>query len=203
MAMTAAERQAKSRATRAGSPTTVTAARKPRGRRKPTQNQIANNIGSILELGNATALELAPGFAPDALQPYEITLLSQAAAAEILANAALLKWYQSVGSQITGPHTLAAAAIVAIALPRLARRGMVPVRLAGMATGLALGMSNIGADVGTDEHNETAVQSDAGPTHGDNGHDGFREIRVGPGAPGLALVPADSPDEAGQHPLRD
>ena len=183
-------------------PSTVST-RKPRGRRKPTANQIASNVGSILEMGNEMALAMVPAYRLDALQPYEIQLLSNAAAAEILANAALLKWYQSVGSQITGPHTLAAAAIVAVALPRLARRNMVPGRIAAMAQGLALGMSNIGADLGPDIAEGPAVQDDAGPARSDNGHDGFREIRVGPGAPGLALVPSDSPDETGQHIVPD
>lgn len=186
-----------------GTKPTTAAVRKPRGRRKPTANQIAQNIGTILELGNATALQLAPSYAPDSLQQYEIELLSKAAAAEILANAQLLRWYQSFGTSITGPHTLAAAALIAIALPRLARRGMVPAHLAGMGTSLALGMSNVGAEVGTDEPSGPAVQDDAGGAHSDNGTDGLREVHVGPGAPGLAFVPADSAFETGRRPVRD
>ena len=192
-----AERQRAYRERNATKTPGVTVTRKPRGRRKPTANQIAQNVGSILEMGNEMALAMVPAYRVDALQPYEIQLLSQAAAAEILANAALLKWYQSVGSQITGPHTLAAAAIVAVALPRLARRGMVPERIAGMATGLALGMSNIGADIGSNEPEGAAVPDAAGPARGNHGDDGVREIRVGPGAPGLALVPVDTPDQTG------
>lgn len=199
------------RARRAGTTTGTTAVpqngtsgttRKPRRPRKPTQNQIASNIASILELGNATACELAPAFRPDALAPYEIELLSKAAAGEILANAALLKWYQSVGSQVTGPHTLAAAAIVAVALPRLARRRMVPERLAVMATGLAMGMSNVVGE-GSVETDGPTVQDEARGTYSDNGADGLREVYVGPGAPGLAFVPADFEDEAGRGPVRD
>lgn len=207
MAQSNAERQAAYRArnngTASASKTPSTAAtRKPRRPRKPTQNQIASNIAGILELGNATACELAPAFRPDALAPYEIELLSKAAAGEILANAALLKWYQSVGSQVTGPHTLAAAAIVAVALPRLARRRMVPERLAVMATGLAMGMSNVVGE-GSVETDGPAVQDEARGTYSDNGADGLREVHVGPGAPGLAFVPADFEDEAGRGPVRD
>ena len=207
MAQSNAERQAAYRArnngTASASKTPSTAAtRKPRRPRKPTQNQIASNIAGILELGNATACELAPAFRPDALAPYEIELLSKAAAGEILANAALLKWYQSVGSQVTGPHTLAAAAIVAVALPRLARRRMVPERLAVMATGLAMGMSNVVGE-GSVETDGPAVQDETRGTHSDNGADGLREVYVGPGAPGLAFVPADFEDETGRGPVRD
>lgn len=182
---------------------TTNATRKPRSRRKPTANQIASNIGGILQMGNEMAVTLAPAYRPDALLPYEIELLSQAAAAEILGNVTLLKWYQSVGSNISGAHTLAVAAIVAVALPRLARRNMVPQNLAVMGANLALGLSNIGAEVSSNEPSSSAVQDDAGAAHSSNGHDGFREVRVGPGAPGLTLVPADSPDQTGQHPIRD
>lgn len=177
-------------------------ARKPRRSRKPTQNQIATNIAGVLQLGNATACELVPSYRVDALQEYEIELLSKAVAGEVLANAVLLKWYQSFGTSITGPHTLMAAAVVAIALPRLARRKMVPAHLAMMGTNIAMGMASVSGE-STNTADTAAVQDDAGAARSDNGDDGFREIRVGPGAPGLALVPADSPDEAGQHPVRD
>ena len=184
------ERYAASKGT-ANAGTKVTGTRRPRGRRKPTANQIAQNVGSILELGNAMALQMAPGYAPDALQPYEIQLLSNAAAAEILANAALLKWYQSVGSQITGPHTLAAAAIVAVVLPRLARRKMIPAHLANMATGLALGMSNIGAVESTDsvEPEPTALPGDSRPAHGGDWGDGLGEVIPSESLAGFEAAP--------------
>lgn len=204
-----AERQAAYRERQRNAKPTVTkaattATRKPRRSRKPTANQIATNVGTTLALLQIGVTQFVP-LGEDALNPGEIGMLAVAAADEILANATLLKYYQSVGANVTGPHTKMAAALVAIALPRLARRGLVPDEVALMGVSLAIQMVNSGAttEFGPDIAEDATVQGDAGAAHSDNGHDGFREVRVGPGAPGLALVPTDSADEAGQHPIRN
>jgi len=173
-----------------GTKPTSASTRKPRGRRKPTQNQIAKNLGTILELGNGTACELVPSYRQDALEQYEIELLSTAVAGEILANAQLLRWYQSFGTGLSGPHVVLAAAVVAIALPRLARRGLVPAKLAGMGMALAVGMGNSGIQ-GTDtvEPSGSAVPSDAGPARGGDWGHGEWEVVPGESAAEFEAAP--------------
>ena len=204
MAASNAERQAAYRQRNATKPAGTTVTRKPRRSRKPTANQIATNVGTTIAVLQVGIGQFVP-LGTDALSPQEIGMLAVASAEEILHNAQLLKWYQTLGANVTGPHTKMAAAVIAIALPRLASRGLVPYEVAVMGTNLAIQMVSSGAtvEVGPDVSDTAAVQGDTGPAHSDNGTDGFREVRVGPGAPGLAYVPVDSPDQAGQHPVRD
>lgn len=97
-------------------------ARGPRGfDRTKTAADIYEGIGAIQ--GVVFGM-VRPDWAGDALTPEESQALSVALADEIATNKRLREWLKKL--QDAGPHARLAFVLTMIALPRLARHGMVP-----------------------------------------------------------------------------
>jgi hypothetical protein len=92
----------------------------------PKTRKIVEKVGGAIAFVNGVAVAYVPAVREDALNPTEIGLLAIAAAEEIQSNKKLLEWYSKIGEGVTGPHAKMGAAVAFIALPRLARRGILP-----------------------------------------------------------------------------
>lgn len=92
------------------------------GKTKKIQEKVATTIA----FANGVAVAYVPAVREDALSAMEIGLLAIATAEEIQSNKRLLEWYSKIGEGVTGPHAKMGAAVACIALPRLARRGILP-----------------------------------------------------------------------------
>jgi hypothetical protein len=139
------------------------------------------SIGLLIFGAQSIAVGLAPELEEDALSPDEINMLADAFADEADAYPRVKKWIASV--QSTSTHAKLIVTLIAIAVPRLVRRGILPEgsgELANFAVAMVPG---------------SASSSDRGD----------REREINPDEPRAEnpLIFGGGPDEGGQGPIPD
>lgn len=184
--------------------------RSPRRSRKPTAASIRKTLipvlGGIQEAAFSGAPPvlppLLPGLREDELNPQELELLSEAFAAEILANKWLLDLYIKIASgSVTGPHARLGATLLLIMLPRLGRRGIVPQQIAGAMTAMVAMVLLADEGQASDDAGPGAIPAETGGAHPDHGSNGVGQIGDGQSIAGPAAVPDLLPFEDGRHPM--
>jgi len=143
----AAPKRGRGRPRKDGTPPPAPAGKRERkpAKRQPKAGEIKSLLATTLVAGDALAGLLAPRVwtQDDRLQPSETTLLVDAIYTEIAQYPGVLAWLAAASGVST--HLNLALVLATVALPRLARHGLVPGELAylaaaaGLAAGGALG----------------------------------------------------------------
>lgn len=172
--------------------------RAPRGRRKPTEKQIALEVGSILQAIQMGVTSIRPDWKEDELSNEEVGLLSKAVAAEILYTPALLQWYGKLEG-VSSPHTRLGAAVFVVSMPRLVKHGILPMEIAGPIVGLSLVLLGLADAGGTIADSPASPPSGAGTALRDHGQDGEWQVSTGSTPDGSQRVPLVLQDEEGHR----
>lgn len=149
-----------------------TAARKPKLSHAKLVAQIGG--GAMMLQGMAFMAmgpELQAKYGDDALSMQEIALLADALADEVLANAYLSRMFAQLDK--VGPHGKLLMVCASIAIPRLARHGVIPRELEAAATGFAQAAVSLGAGSAHDAdrgHREREVNDSVGGAEGQSGY---------------------------------
>jgi hypothetical protein len=181
--------------------------RRPRtpSKRKPTANQVEKVVVAATAVVQGVLCEqLVPALKPDALTAEELGLWGKAAAAEILSSKTLLAWYQkAMGAGLTGPHARTTATLMLIALPRLARHGLIPEEVAAPIFNIVATVLLSDEFQASEQSGPGAVPGEAGGAHPDHGSNGVGEVSLRAGAAGSAEVRDLLPVQGGRYPLVD
>lgn len=125
---------------------------------------------------------IAPELAEDALQHDEIAMLADALTDEITASPRLVKFISDIRDK-GGKHSKLIITLLLIALPRLARRGVIP--------------------GGVDDLVKAALAVATGPAPNSDRGDGERQVNVDESGTGTAYVPDSYADETGRRDVSD
>lgn len=99
----------------------VSPAPRSRGSRGNRESTVRAQCASLVGLGNLALVFLAKD---DALNEKEMDVLSDALAQEAMSSDRIMRW-MTTASKVT-PHIALASAVIAISVPRLQRRGILP-----------------------------------------------------------------------------
>jgi hypothetical protein len=169
-----------------------------------SKKEAHDGIVMLLAVGQSLLLARAPELKEDALTPRERILLADALAEEATNSTSLHRWMAKVGKQ--KKHAKLGMVLMAIALPRLARHGMIPSegiddvaeQLASqLETGSSSGPSGsspTGPDVPWD-----AVPMAAGGSPFSDRRNGVGEVNLSGVAAESAPLRSDSENQDGRH----
>src|SRR5215472_10601590 len=154
-----------------------------RGPRAPSKAQIKQSLAMLIFGAQKFAIGMFPGLQEDELSRHEIAMLADVLADEAEAHPEAKRWIARV--QTSSVHARLAFTLAMIAMPRLARRGILPE----------------GIDEGIDEFVlATMAVAPGGAPGGDRG-DGLGEIDPDGTGPEHAPLFYSGADEAGRRPV--
>jgi hypothetical protein len=107
-------------------------------KRKPpiAPQKVAQNVGICIVLLQGAVMQVRPDWAEDQLTPGELGELSYALTDELMSHERIVAWINKAAG--AGVHIKLAMVCASIALPRMARRGLLPVGIAeAMIGGMA------------------------------------------------------------------
>jgi hypothetical protein len=104
-----------------------------RARKRPDKRELMMAVGAGVAAVNSLAAGVYPPWSDDRLSHEEIGRLSDALVDEILNSERLTHWVLHAKEQ--GVHIKLAYALATIALPRMAKHGMIPPEMVGMVGG--------------------------------------------------------------------
>lgn len=175
---------------------------------EPSPKEIMLEAGAGIQLAQELVFKKFPQYrAQDELSDAEVGMLARGLAGEVLSNEFLLKWYKKLHS-VGGAHGTLAAAVLAIALPRMANHGVIPAEIAFPLAGIAV-MAASGKEFPSepdrpDSHD--AVPNEAGGTLPHNGENGFGQEPTGSfpsgfqtGLTGVSVENGQGPAFSGQE----
>lgn len=159
--------------------------RTPRRRgRKPNPREVYTAVASAVYMADTGACFLFPAWVEDRLTQQEIGALGQALGDEIMSSEYLTRMLMK--AQTNSVHVKLAYTVAMIAIPRMAKHGMIP---AGF----------IVTEDTSAETDTTPVPMEAGAAHGDRGDDGIGQVNTGEQDTGNTEIPSGAEEQSGRR----